>query len=170
MLSSSTVTPSPFSPSTSTMRTVVGAIDTPSTVSTNPPANLLVVRGPSEIAYQSGRQHRSYRHVGARRYCRELFVHEDVARGNGRANPPADPSEVILPCRARGDTLVVSAAAEAAAVTAAAEATPAKAATTETASPEAAWAVAAAEPTRRPSEPAGTSTEATGITAEATRA
>src|ERR1700710_613872 len=35
--SSSTVTPSAFSPSTSTMRTAVGAIDTPSTVSTSPP-------------------------------------------------------------------------------------------------------------------------------------
>ena len=31
----STVTPSAFSPSTSTMRTVVGVIDTPSTMSTD---------------------------------------------------------------------------------------------------------------------------------------
>ena len=35
--SSSTVRPSAFSPSTRTMRTAVGAIDTPSTVSTSPP-------------------------------------------------------------------------------------------------------------------------------------
>src|SRR5277367_4504546 len=42
--SSSTVTPSAFSPSTRTMRTAVGAIDTPSTVSTTPPK--LFARGP----------------------------------------------------------------------------------------------------------------------------
>src|ERR1700742_1903622 len=42
--SSSTVTPSAFSPSTRTMRTAVGAIDTPSTVSTSPPKLLGCVK------------------------------------------------------------------------------------------------------------------------------
>src|ERR1700733_5405535 len=52
--SSSTVRPSAFSPSTRTMRTAVGAIDTPSTVSTSPPKLLAPWPGASKLAATPG--------------------------------------------------------------------------------------------------------------------
>src|ERR1700735_5253816 len=52
--SSSTVRPSAFSPSTRTMRTAVGAIDTPSTVSTSPPKLLAPWPGASKLAITPG--------------------------------------------------------------------------------------------------------------------
>src|ERR1700733_14615961 len=52
--SSSTVRPSAFSPSTRTMRTAVGAIDTPSTVSTSPPKLLAPWAGGVITGYRAG--------------------------------------------------------------------------------------------------------------------